>query len=115
MPIMERQAAFRFEVFADFATREHCKGYGLHERSRLAHTNRRYGYASRSGQHRAAHQSANATLIGAHAMRGEAFHVLHVFVALARREPHIVAGHVMLQIDECFALPTNLPTCAASR
>ena len=38
-------------------------------------------------------------------MRGVALHVFDVFVALAGCEPHVRAGHVVLQVHERLARP----------
>src|SRR5882762_4104908 len=42
-------------------------------------------------------------------MGGETLHVLDVLVALAKTEPHVGGGHIVLQIDKSLAPAAHLP------
>ena len=66
------------------------------------------------GEHRAAEQSADASLVGRHAVRREALHVLDVLVAFAAGEPHVGGGDIVLQVDERLAGAAVLPRAALS-
>ena len=109
MPVVQRHAALGLEVLPDFAAGERGERHRLRKRARLGLPDLGQRQRARLRQHRAADQSADAALVGRHAMGGVAFHVLDVLVAFATGEPYVVAGHVVLQIDERLAPAAHFP------
>ena len=69
--------------------------------------------AARLGQDCEAVQVRGLALIGGHAERGVALQMLDGLEAFALRQPHIRGCHVVLQVDEGFALARESRRAAA--
>ena len=71
--------------------------------------------APRGGQDGGTQYAAHAPLIGGHAVRGVALHVLDVGITLTMRQADVGHGDVVLQVDERFATAGYFPECLKRR
>src|SRR5271154_7000897 len=106
---MQRQSPLGAEMLAHFHSRESRKGERLEVRSRLRLPDAGQRYVARCREYRTADQAADAPLIGRHAVRRVPLHMLDVLVTLTLRQPDIIGGDIVLQIDEGFASALNFP------
>ena len=109
VPLVQRQPPLGFKMLAHFRSGERREGQRLQVRPRSGLPDSGQRHAARCRQHGTADQAADAPLIGRHAVRGVALHVLDVLVALPGAEPHIRGGDIVLQIDERLTSTGNFP------
>ena len=114
MPFVQRQAPLGLEVLAHLRAGERGEGHRLRVGARLRDPHRGDGLAPRLRQDGAAEQAADTALVRGHAVGGIALHVLDVLVAFAVREPHVLGGDVVLQVDEGLARAAHLEERSAA-
>ena len=109
VPVVQRQAALGLVVPAHLRAGERRERHRLRVRARPELADLGDRHAARRGQHGAADAARRSALVGRHAVRREALHVLDVLVAFAQARRTSSAVTSFCRSTKALPAPAHLP------